>query len=102
MNREEDKKSLKIFNCSDALKLPQEQKKLNLQKAGSPSRPSGLLFQNLISVEIAAEALGVAPKTIHNWVSARCIPFIRVGRRVMFRPKSLELWLNRKEYKPWL
>jgi excisionase family DNA binding protein len=61
-----------------------------------------LLFENLVSVEIVAEVLGLAPKTIRNWVSARRIPFVRVGRKVMFRRKSFELWLNRKEIKSWL
>ena len=60
------------------------------------------LFENLISVEIVAEVLGLAPKTIRNWVSARRIPFVRVGRKVMFRRRSFELWLNRKEFKSWL
>ena len=58
------------------------------------------LFDNLINVENVAEVLGVAPKTIRKWVSIRFIPFVRVGRRVLFRPKSIELWLNRKEEKP--
>ena len=61
-----------------------------------------LLFENLVSVETVAEVLGLAPKTIRNWVSARRIPFVRVGRKVMFRRKSFELWLNRKETKSWL
>ena len=61
-----------------------------------------LLFENLVSVETVAEVLGLAPKTIRNWVSARRIPFVRVGRKVMFRRKSFELWLNRKEIKSWL
>ena len=60
------------------------------------------LFENLISVETVAEVLGLAPKTIRNWVSARRIPFVRVGRKVMFRRRSFELWLNRKEFKSWL
>ena len=32
------------------------------------------LFDNLINVETVAELLGVAPKTIHNWVYLRKIP----------------------------
>ena len=76
--------------------------------AGSLSAPAAgpkgkdPFFDNLISVETIAEALGLAPKTIRNWVSARRIPFVRVGRKVMFRQRSFELWLNRKEVKSWL
>ena len=67
-----------------------------------PPQKKDPLFDNLISVETVAEALGLAPKTIRNWVSARRIPFVRVGRKVMFRQRSFELWLNRKEVKSWL
>ena len=60
------------------------------------------LFENLIGVKTVAEMLGLAPKTIHNWVYLRKIPYVKCGQKVMFRPKSLEAWLNRKEIKPWL
>ena len=80
-------------------------KSLSLDKSLKENTPRGIskkerLFDNLIDVENVAEVLGVAPKTIRKWVSIRFIPFVRVGRRVMFRPKSIELWLNRKEEKP--
>ena len=57
---------------------------------------------NLVSVKIVAEMLGLAPKTIHNWVYLRKIPYVKCGQKVMFRPKSLKAWLNRKEIKSWL
>ena len=60
------------------------------------------LFDNLISVKTVAEWLGVAPKTIHNWVYLHKIPYVKVGQKVLFRPKSLKAWLNRKEIKSWL
>ena len=98
--------------------LPKKEKETNLKtlslegvkaentlKETSPdvhSPRKELLFENLVSVEIVAEVLGLAPKTIRNWVSARRIPFVRVGRKVMFRRRSFELWLNRKETKSWL
>ena len=59
-------------------------------------------FENLISVKTVAEMLGLAPKTIHNWVYLRKIPFVKYSQKVMFRPKSLKAWLNRKEIKSWL
>ena len=64
-----------------------------------------MFFENqifLIGVETVAEMLGLAPKTIHNWVSLRKIPYVKCGHKVMFRPKSLKAWLNRKEIKSWL
>lgn len=60
------------------------------------------LFDNLINLETVSEILGVAPKTIHNWVYLHRIPYIKVGRKVMFRQESLKKWLNRKEIKSWL
>ena len=74
-------------------------------KEQSPKKE--LLIDNqihLISVKTVAEMLGLAPKTIHNWVYLRKIPFVKYGQKVMFRPKSLKAWLNRKEKeaKSWL
>ena len=90
-------KQLRLLTRSNVIKLSKSKKRTKLKKAGSSSRPSGLLFDNLINVETTAEVLGVAPKTVRKWVSIRFIPYLKVGRRVMFRPKSLELWLNQKE-----
>ena len=103
-NRNKKKQQLKLFNCSDASELSKFKERTRLKKAGNPSRSdnSDEFFDNLITVETTAEALGVAPKTIRKWVAIRVIPFVRIGHRIMFRPKSLELWLTRKEEKPWL
>ena len=57
---------------------------------------------HLISAKTVAEMLGLAPKTIHNWVYLRKIPYVKCGQKVMFRPKSLKAWLNRKEVRSWL
>ena len=102
MGKKQDIEQLRLLNWGDASVLYHSKKKTNLRKAAKTGRPdiSGLLFDNLINVENVAEVLGVAPKTIRKWVSIRFIPFVRVGRRVMFRPKSIELWLNQKEVKP--
>ena len=64
----------------------------------------GVLFEKgigLITVEDLAKALGFASKTIRNWVSARKIPFVMIGRKTFFRLKSIEAWLDEKEYKSW-
>ena len=103
-NRNKKKQQLKLLNCGDASELSKFKERTRLKKAGNPSRSdnSDEFFDNLITVETTAEALGVAPKTIRKWVAIRVIPFVRIGHRIMFRPKSLELWLTRKEEKPWL
>ena len=104
MIKNKDTDQLNFLDCDNALGLSQTKKQVKIKKAGRPSQPdtSGLLFDNLINLETVSEILGVAPKTIHNWVSLRKVPYVKVGQKVMFRPKSLESWLNRKEIKPWL
>ena len=92
-----------IQNCQNL------KKKTKLKKGGLELLyqidDSGLFFdnrikKNLIDVETIGKIFGVTPKTIHNWVYLRSIPYIKVGRKVMFRPKSLILWFNQKEIKP--
>jgi excisionase family DNA binding protein len=63
-----------------------------------------VLFDNLdlLTVEELARAFRRAPKTIRNWVARRQIPFVFLGRTVMFRRESIEAWLKKKEIKSWL
>ncbi len=58
------------------------------------------LFENLVTVEELAGALGLAPQTIRNWVALRQIPYLRVGGKTRFRRKSIEAWLEQKEFNP--
>ena len=103
-NKSQRTKKIRLLTQSNVKVLPQLEKTAKLKKAGDSISLSnkGMLFDNLIDVETTAEVLGVAPKTIRKWVSIRFIPYLKLGRRVLFRPKSLELWLNRKENKSWL
>ena len=81
---------------SALLALPNNTKELNLATLSLELKnapKTELLFDNLVSVKTVAEMLGVAPKTIHNWVYLRKIPYVKCGHRVMFRPKSLKAWL---------
>ena len=99
------KKSSSLLTRGDFKGLHLRKEQLKVKIAGSPSRSdkkSDVFFENLIDVETTAEVLGVAPKTIRKWVSLRFIPYIKLGSRVLFRPRSLELWLNQKENKSWL
>ncbi len=74
------------------------------QSGVATATPEDLLFEKgigLITVEDLAGALGLASKTIRNWVAARKIPFVMIGRKTYFRLKSIEAWLDKKEYKSW-
>lgn len=59
-------------------------------------------IENLATVEELAGALGLAPKTVRNWVARRQIPFVRIGKRTRFRRQSIEAWLEQQEFKSCL
>lgn len=48
----------------------------------------------LVNVPTLAARLGVSPWTIYQWVFARRIPYVKVGRRVMFNPTQIDAWLT--------
>ena len=82
--------------------LSKLKKTAKLRKAGSPSRPgSGLIFDNLISVEELAVIFGLAPQTIRNWVALGKIPHVKLGRKHFFQERSVQEWLNQKEEPQW-
>jgi excisionase family DNA binding protein len=60
-----------------------------------------LFFEKLMTVEELAGALGFAPQTIRNWVAQRQMPYLRIGGKTRFRWKSIESWLERKEFQSW-
>ena len=93
---------LKAIQKTQSKGLSKKSYESNLKESACGSKqPQALFFENLISVKTVAERLGLAPKTIHNWVYLRKIPYVKCGHKVMFRPKSLKAWLNRKEIKSW-
>lgn len=50
----------------------------------------------LISREAASAALGVRPQTLAYWacVGRYHLPFVRVGRRVMYRASAIEAFIT--------
>jgi excisionase family DNA binding protein len=51
----------------------------------------------LLSVEQAAEFLGVSAYTVRQWARERRIPAIRLGRYWRFRQSSLDAWIEAQE-----
>ena len=101
MRTNKDKKQLRLLNCGNALELSKFKKRIKFKKAGKPSRPTGLLFDNLITVEELAVVFGLAPQTIRNWVAQKKLPYVKIGKRNMFLVGSLQKWLDRKEIPRW-
>jgi excisionase family DNA binding protein len=50
--------------------------------------------QRLLPVEAAAQTLGISVHTIRAWVSQQRIPYIKMGRRVLFRAEDLEAYID--------
>lgn len=46
-------------------------------------------MEPLLSIEEAADVLGVSPWTIRKWVSTKRIPIVRLGRRVLLEQQQL-------------
>ena len=42
-----------------------------------------------------ADAVGLSPKTIRQWVWMRRVSYVRVGRVIRFRPETVQEILNR-------
>ena len=49
----------------------------------------------LISVAQAAKTLGISPRSLWTQTRSGIIPSIRLGRRVMYSPCSLQDWVAR-------
>lgn len=80
-----------------------EKKREQLVEAGKGGakavRMGEQFFERLMTVEDLADAFGFAPQTVRNWVSLRQIPFISLGGKTRFRRRSVEAWLERKEFR---
>lgn len=55
---------------------------------------------SLIDLKTASEQLGLAKITIYKMVSARRIPHIKIGKRVLFDPQKLSEWIDEHKVVP--
>ena len=51
----------------------------------------------LMSIEEAADYLGVKKSTLYRWKFERKIPFLKVGHLLKFRKDQLDRWLSERE-----
>lgn len=57
-------------------------------------------MERLLSNDEAAELLGISPFSLRGKVSRREIPFIKIGRRTLFSPSSLQAFIERNKFEP--
>jgi excisionase family DNA binding protein len=48
-----------------------------------------------MDIRATATRIGCSPYTLRTWVRQRIIPYIRVGRRIVFDPNQVEEFLAR-------
>lgn len=51
-------------------------------------------MEKLLSVSQLAEILGLKQITIYEWVHQRKIPFVKLGKRVLFRKQDIENFIE--------
>ena len=49
--------------------------------------------RNLVSINIAAQRLGVSVFTLRRWIAQRRVPFVRLGRLIRFNQLSLDQFI---------
>ena len=59
----------------------------------SPSAPASRIGP-LLSVDEAAEYLGVQPGTLRNWLSARRLAYVKVGRLTRLSSDTLNRFIS--------
>ena len=60
--------------------------------------PSDREISDLVSPDPTARILGVKPGTLAVWrsVGRYDLPFVKVGRKVMYRPADIEAFIERR------
>ena len=45
-----------------------------------------------------AHRIGVATVTLFRWRQAGMIPYVKVGRRILYRREAIDAWLAKREH----
>jgi excisionase family DNA binding protein len=57
-------------------------------------------MEKLINLTAAAELVGLSKSFVYHLAESRQIPFVRIGRRLLFRASSLEGWVEQNTVEP--
>ena len=50
--------------------------------------------KELLTIDEAADFTRLAKQTLYDYVHRRKVPFLKAGKRVLFRKSELDTWLN--------
>ena len=53
--------------------------------------------EQLWTIEDVAEFCRVKPSVIKHWVYSRSIPYIKIGKRILFDEDDLQEWIERQK-----
>ncbi len=57
----------------------------------------GLYGDNLLTVRLAAKALGISERLLWSQTNCGNVPHLRIGRRVLYDPADLRGWIARQK-----
>ena len=57
-------------------------------------------MEKLLSNDEAAQVLGISPFSLRGKVYRREVPFIKIGRRVLFSPSALQKFIEDNTFQP--
>lgn len=58
--------------------------------------------KELLSVKEAATYLNISHFTLRNWVCQRKVPFVKLGKRLLFHPRDLDVFIQTNKVLPSL
>ncbi len=62
--------------------------------------PVNIKENRLLSIPEVARFLGISQHTLYTMVSQQRVPFVKVGRRVLFDPDHLNRWIKQSTVMP--
>lgn len=62
--------------------------------------PVNIKESRLFSIPEVARFLGISQSTLYAMVSQHRVPFVKVGRRVLFDPVQLDKWIKHNSKMP--
>ncbi len=54
-------------------------------------------MENLLKINQVSQILNISIKCIYKMIHYKQIPFYKIGARIRFREKELEIWLKNKK-----